>query len=79
MSKAAMPQKAPYPLALAPGDYRWCACGLSSQQPFCDGSHVGTEFSPITFTVKPKDGVVWLCGCKQSRRSPFCDGRHNKI
>ncbi|OXE35441.1 MAG: hypothetical protein CGW95_13775 [Phenylobacterium zucineum] len=20
-------------------DYWWCSCGLSSRQPFCDGSH----------------------------------------
>ena len=24
--------------------YYWCACGLSKKQPFCDGSHSGTEF-----------------------------------
>lgn len=79
MSKAVMPQKAPYPLALSAGDYFWCACGRSKQQPFCDGSHKGTTFEPVAFTVKPKDGVVWLCGCKQTGRAPLCDGQHNKI
>jgi len=24
--------------------YFWCTCGKSSKQPFCDGSHKGTEF-----------------------------------
>jgi CDGSH-type Zn-finger protein len=23
--------------------YFWCTCGKSSKQPFCDGSHKGTE------------------------------------
>ena len=31
--------KAPAVLDLEPGTYWWCACGLSSKQPFCDGSH----------------------------------------
>ena len=25
--------------------YFWCSCGISSNQPFCDGSHKGTEFT----------------------------------
>ena len=29
--------------------YFWCSCGLSSKQPFCDGSHKNTEFSPVKF------------------------------
>ena len=24
--------------------YYWCTCGKSSKQPFCDGSHNGSEF-----------------------------------
>ena len=24
--------------------YYWCTCGKSSKQPFCDGSHKGTNF-----------------------------------
>ncbi len=27
--------------------YWWCACGRSKSQPFCDGSHKGTAFSPV--------------------------------
>ena len=26
--------------------YFWCTCGISSKQPFCDGSHEGTDFLP---------------------------------
>ena len=29
--------------------YSWCACGISANQPFCDGSHRGGEFTPIRF------------------------------
>ena len=28
--------------------YYWCSCGKSSKQPFCDGSHKGTEFTPLS-------------------------------
>ena len=27
-------------------NYAWCACSLSSNQPFCDGSHAKTDFKP---------------------------------
>ena len=39
MAEPLMPQKSPYAVELAPGDYWWCACGQSKRQPFCDGSH----------------------------------------
>jgi len=26
--------------------YFWCQCGLGSKQPFCDGSHKSTAFTP---------------------------------
>ena len=39
MSGPDCPQKAPYGVDLKPGDYWWCACGKSKNQPFCDGSH----------------------------------------
>jgi len=32
-------------------DYYWCACGLSNDGVFCDGSHKTTNFQPIKFTV----------------------------
>ena len=57
--------------------YYWCSCGKSSKQPFCDGSHKGTEFKPLTY----KAGLtkkVFFCVCKQTNDQPFCDGSHNK-
>ena len=41
-------QKAPYPVEVeANKDYYWCACGHSSKQPFCDGSHKDTGMAPL--------------------------------
>ena len=47
MSKAVIAQKSPYVLKGGKKKYYWCACGESTNQPFCDGSHKGTDFSPI--------------------------------
>lgn len=58
--------------------YWWCACGLSKNQPFCDGSHKPTSFVP-TKLVAARDEKVWFCGCKQSARAPFCDGTHKQL
>ena len=59
-------------------EYRWCACGRSATQPFCDGSHAGSGFVPKTFVVK-RNERAWLCVCKASKNAPFCDGSHNKL
>ena len=32
--------------------YYWCACGQSKNQPFCDGSHKGTEFNPVVYKAE---------------------------
>lgn len=59
-------------------EYWWCACGLSRTQPFCDGSHKGTGFSPIPFRPE-KSEKVWFCGCKHSGHKPMCDGTHKTL
>jgi len=78
MSEPIIAQKSPYILTLEPGEYFWCACGKSAKQPFCDGSHSGTEFTPVSFTVEKKSMQI-LCGCKHTKDSPFCDGSHNRV
>ena len=32
--------------------YFWCSCGKSSKQPFCDGSHKGSEFNPVVYKAE---------------------------
>ena len=78
MSEPAIAQKAPYVLELEPGSYWWCACGRSKNQPFCDGSHQGSDFQPVKIEVTEKE-KFWLCGCKHSKDVPFCDGMHKKL
>ncbi len=71
-----IPQKAPFPAEVSAGrSYFWCACGRSSRQPFCDGSHKGTGIEPVKYTAE-SDGRVFFCGCKQTARGPLCDGTH---
>jgi CDGSH-type Zn-finger protein len=58
--------------------YWWCSCGQSKNQPYCDGSHKPTSFTPVKF-VAERSEKVWFCGCKKSAKTPFCDGTHNKL
>lgn len=59
-------------------EYYFCMCGRSASQPFCDGSHAGTEFSPKPFTAE-ESGEAFLCQCKHSGNLPFCDGTHKQF
>lgn len=58
--------------------YMFCACGRSNDQPFCDGSHTGTGFSPKSF-VAEEDGHAFLCQCKRTNDAPYCDGTHSQF
>lgn len=78
MSQPIVAQKGPYEVELEPGSYWWCACGRSATQPFCDGSHKDTAFTPVEFPCTEKK-TVWLCGCKHTADRPFCDGAHNNL
>ncbi len=67
-----------YRLEMEAGEYYWCACGQSQNQPFCDGSHKGTEFSPIKEVITEAKTVSW-CGCKHSGKGAICDGTHKTL
>jgi len=71
-------QNAPYEARVEAGRaYYWCACGRSSNQPFCDGSHQGTGITPQKFRAET-EGSVWLCGCRRTGNAPYCDGSHTQ-
>lgn len=79
MSEPTIAQKAPFAMDVEEGkSYFWCACGKSSKQPFCDGSHKGTDFTPLKYTAE-KTGRAYFCGCKHTDKAPLCDGTHAKI
>ncbi|MCS6990688.1 MAG: CDGSH iron-sulfur domain-containing protein [Chitinophagales bacterium] len=68
----------PIVMEMHPGTYYWCACGLSKSQPFCDGSHRTTPFTPVEISINEARKVAW-CLCKHTNRKPFCDGSHRTI
>ncbi|NCO32453.1 MAG: hypothetical protein AUJ92_05440 [Armatimonadetes bacterium CG2_30_59_28] len=78
MSETNIVQKKPYVMEMEPGEYWWCQCGLSAEQPFCDGSHKGTDFAPVKAGIAEKKTVAW-CGCKRTGKPPFCDGTHSSL
>lgn len=79
MSKPTIAGRAPLPIDVKAGEtYWWCSCGLSKNQPFCDGSHQGSAFMPMEWTAE-SDRTAFFCTCKQSERSPLCDGSHSRI
>ena len=79
MSEATIAQKGPYAVEVEAGKtYWWCVCGRSKNQPFCDGAHKGSEFTPLEHKAQ-KSGTVYFCGCKHSAHKPMCDGSHQKL
>ncbi len=79
MTEPVVAQKAPYAAEIEAGKtYYWCACGKSAKQPFCDGSHKGSEFAPKAYTAE-KTGTAYFCGCKHTKNAPLCDGSHKAL
>lgn len=68
-----VPQNRPYIVNLEAGTYKWCSCGRSKTQPFCDESHQGTTFLPKEFVLTERK-MLMLCGCKHTKNPPYCDG-----
>ncbi len=76
--KGQIVQRGPLAVELEEGKtYYWCSCGGSARQPFCDGTHQGSAFSPKPY-IAAKTGTAYFCACKQTDSAPLCDGSHAK-
>ena len=79
MNEPKIAQKAPFVVSVEAGQtYYWCACGQSQKQPFCDGAHKGSGFSPVPFKAATT-GKIAFCGCKHSKAGATCDGSHKQL
>ena len=58
MTKPKIADTKPLMMEMQPGKYYWCACGQSSNQPFCDGSHKGSGFSPKPVEISEIKTVI---------------------
>ncbi|WP_156841003.1 cupin domain-containing protein [Novosphingobium aquimarinum] len=57
----------------------WCACGQSTNGPFCDGkSHLGSGKVPVRYRAQADEEVLF-CECKHTATPPFCDGTHSNL
>jgi CDGSH-type Zn-finger protein len=76
MSKPVRASDTPFEVEVEKGKkYSWCSCGKSDKQPFCDGSHKGSKFSPVRYTaIETKK--IFFCGCKLTASQPICDASH---
>ena len=79
MTEAKVAQDSPIAVEVEEGkSYFWCSCGLSNKQPFCDGSHKDTEFTPMKYDAL-ESGKKYFCACKQTAGQPLCDGSHKNL
>ena len=79
MAEPVIASRAPIAVEVEEGkSYWWCTCGKSAKQPFCDGSHNGSEFTPMKYDAT-RTGTAWFCGCKHSKNAPLCDGSHKAL
>ena len=68
-------QKGPFVAFCSPGKYAWCRCTRSASYPYCDGTHRGSDQTPIKVVLTEGRTVVW-CACGTTRNPPYCDGSH---
>ncbi len=78
MSEAKIVRRQPAITTLNAGTRYWYSCGRSAIQLFCDGSHQGTEFTPLVVKVKATTEAA-SCQCQHTSTPPCCDGSHNQL
>lgn len=79
MSEPVVAAKVPMAVDVEAGKaYWWCSCGKSAKQPFCDGTHKGTDFTPVKYEAT-ESRQVYFCTCKHSAHQPLCDGAHKRL
>lgn len=75
-------EKSPAEVRVFPGkEYKWCTCGLTRSEPFCDERHKLIEdkpFKSLRITFEEEKDVLF-CRCKQTKTPPFCDNSHKKL
>ena len=71
-------RKSPIIMEMEAGKKAWCSCGLTKNEPFCDGSHKGSGMSPAIVVIEKAKKIAW-CTCKNSKNGAFCDGSHTSI
>ncbi|MHB8843732.1 MAG: CDGSH iron-sulfur domain-containing protein [Nitrospirota bacterium] len=72
-----MSDQHPFMATLEAGTYSWCSCGRTKTPGFCDGSHKGTDKTPLEFVIKEKKQTA-VCNCGRTKTPPFCDGTHTR-
>ena len=78
MKRGKIAGKAPIIKNEEAGTYFWCACGMSESQPYCDGSHKGSDIEPKKVVLEKDRRMAW-CACKQSLDGHACDGSHRML
>lgn len=70
--------KGPFVDSCVAGKHAWCACGRSGRYPYCDGTHRGSDVTPVKVVLDKPATVVW-CACGETGNRPFCDGSHGRL
>lgn len=79
MEKPTVGGTSPIRMTLEEGKkYAWCACGKSENQPWCNGAHKDSSFTPMVFTQETEK-TAGICTCKMTSNPPFCDGTHKNL